>query len=434
MTTEQPKSSEIPLLTQVYKPKSSVDKGLETSNQKKQELKDRADTILPRFAHTELNLTITPEFIARVTGHVRPRLEAEITASVLDNVRDAIKKDLIAELKQEVVKAQSALQTNTIDFIDKTKADLKTELPRMYQASADTAQMELSDHIAQMQTNTVSTVDRLLNDVLQTTVQAASEQIKSHVDSLQADSGATVAQFINTQTQDFQIALISEHQANLSNQLISFYETSRQQAEQAIKAQSEQLTIEANERLQADFTRELPVIYKQVVAQEQAKIVEEITIQLTQSLQTFPSHLIETQQTQLNQVLAGNFETHIEQAKLQVTAHLQKIESETLLNMQNNMDEAAPVIFAKASDELKVIFSHDMAHESNNVRQQFLEAINADLPDVQALLAQNIDKILKSTVPALQEDLRKQLTIQLQDLLLNVKFVLPNSALSSNQS
>ena len=202
MTTEHPKSGEIPLLTQVYKPKSSVEKGLEagleTKGLAKQALKDRAETILPRFAHTELNLSITPEFIARVTGHVRPRLEAEITASVLDSLRDAIKKDLLVELKQEVIKAQSALQTNTIDFIDKTKADLKTELPRMYQASAKLAQLELADSIADMQTKAVSSVDRLLGDVLQTTVQATSEQINTHAMNLQAESSANLAKQIKS--------------------------------------------------------------------------------------------------------------------------------------------------------------------------------------------------------------------------------------------
>ena len=433
MIPEQPKSSEIPLLTQVYRPKSSVEKTSEADSQKKSELIDRAETILPRFAHTDLNLSITPEFIARITGHVRPRLEAEITASVLYSVSDTIKKAIIAELKQEVVNAQDALQINTNNFVDKTKADLKTELPRMYQASAELVQLKLSDNIATMQTNAISTVDRLLSDVLRTTVQAASEQINAHVEALQTDSSVILAQYINAQTQDFQINLLSDHQANLDQQLNSFFDVSKQQAEQSIQAHAETLSIQANERLQADFTQKMPAIYAQAVVQEQAKIVGAITDQLTQSMQTFQSQLFNEHQTQLNQLLASNYETHIEQAKIHVYTHLQSIQAEAILSMQNDLSNAVPVIYNQASDEVKLKFIQDMAEESNNVRQQFLEAINADLPNVQTVLAQNINQILATTLPTLQEDIRRQLTLQLQDLLLNIKFVLPSEQSLQNE-
>ena len=433
MIPEQPKSSEIPLLTQVYRPKSSVEKTSEADSQKKPELIDRAGTILPRFAHTDLNLSITPEFIARITGHVRPRLEAEITASVLYSVSDTIKKAIIAELKQEVVNAQDALQINTNNFVDKTKADLKTELPRMYQASAELVQLKLSDNIATMQTNAISTVDRLLSDILRTTVQAASEQINAHVEALQTDSSVTLAQYINAQTQDFQINLLSDHQANLDQQLNSFFDMSKQQAEQSIHAHAETLSIQTNERLQADFTQKMPAIYAQAVVQEQAKIVGAITDQLTQSLQMFQSQLFNEHQTQLNQLLASNYETHIEQAKIHVYTHLQSIQTEAILSMQNDLSNAVPVIYSQASDEVKLKFIQDMAEESNNVRQQFLEAINADLPNVQTVLAQNINQILATTLPTLQEDIRRQLTLQLQDLLLNIKFVLPSEQSLQNE-
>ena len=64
----------IPLLTEVYQPKPSAQPA-------------------PSPKLDDITL-ITPELIARVTGHVRPRLEAEITQSVLISVRDALRKDL----------------------------------------------------------------------------------------------------------------------------------------------------------------------------------------------------------------------------------------------------------------------------------------------------------------------------------------------------
>ena len=425
MTTEPTKSSEIPILTQVYHPKSRRDNATEFDRSTSLDQKAKDEASSPRVGQNDPTLGITPEFIARVTGHVRPRLEAEITLSVLDSVRDAIKKDLIAELKLEVVKAQSALQTNTINFIDKTKADLKTELPRMYQASAELAQLDLSDKIAEMQIASVTNVDSLLSTVLQTTVQAASEQINAHVETLQAQSCTQITEYINTQTQDFQASLLSEHQANLTAQLNGFFDSSHQQAKQTIEKQIENLSAQALAQVQTDFTEAMPAIYTQTVAEEQTKIISTITDQLSQSLQIIQSQLSDAHQVQLNQQLSAAFETQIEQAKMQVTTHLRDIENAAMLHMQNNLNEAVPTIYNQASDEVKLKFTNDMALESAKVRQDFLEAINADLPMVQAVLAQNINQILALALPELQEDLRKQLTSQLQDLLLNVKFVLP---------
>jgi hypothetical protein len=63
-----PKDNKIPLLTEVYQPKAKP---------------SFAEDIVKPSRHDDPTLGITPELIARVTSHVRPRLEAEITQSVL---------------------------------------------------------------------------------------------------------------------------------------------------------------------------------------------------------------------------------------------------------------------------------------------------------------------------------------------------------------
>ena len=152
----------IPLLTEVYQPKPS-------------EAQKPNDAVL-----------ITPELIARVTGHVRPRLEAEITQSVLVSVRDALRKDLLQDLQVEIKNAQLALEANTSNFVDKTKADLKTELPQMYQSSADLVFKNLSEKIAGLQTNAITTLDASLTQVTEQSLQVAIEALHSTVAGLQA--------------------------------------------------------------------------------------------------------------------------------------------------------------------------------------------------------------------------------------------------------
>jgi len=89
----------IPVLTEVYKPK-------------------KGDT-----------LDVTPDLVAKVTAQVKPRLESEITDFVLE------------ELRAELKKAHSDVISSTQDFVDKTKANLKTELPSMYQEGVKLSQI-----------------------------------------------------------------------------------------------------------------------------------------------------------------------------------------------------------------------------------------------------------------------------------------------------
>ncbi len=97
----------IPVLTEVYKPKPTL----------KAEVTQASE--------------VNADLVAKVTAQVRPRLESEITEFVLE------------ELKSEIKKAHNNVIDSTQSFVDKTKADLKTELPQMYQESVKLAQGDI---------------------------------------------------------------------------------------------------------------------------------------------------------------------------------------------------------------------------------------------------------------------------------------------------
>lgn len=101
----------IPVLTEVYKPKAGV-----------------------KAKSTEAAaLDVTADLIAQVTAKVKPRLESEIADFVL------------GELRTEIKKARNEVITSTKDFVDKTRADLKTELPKMYQESVSLSQVDIDN-------------------------------------------------------------------------------------------------------------------------------------------------------------------------------------------------------------------------------------------------------------------------------------------------
>ncbi len=411
--------SKIPVLTEVYQPKIKA----EHAQEFKAQVSKQSDP----------TLGITPEFIARVTGHVRPRLEADITQAVLDSVRDALKKDLIRELQAEISKTQVAIESNTTDFIDKTKADLKTELPRMYQAGAELVHANLIDKIAGMQTTAITQVDRMLTDVMQASTQAATTEINTYVESLKSDATARVKLDLNQALQAFQSESLQQHQAQLNSDLTNVYQTITQSAEQDLQQQIQIFQSAALAQIRSDLNDAMPAIYTAAADEVKANVETlsteasaRVKLELNEEMQVFHNESLQQHQAQLSNDLSNAYQTITQSAEQDLQQQMQTLQSDALTQMRIELDAAMPAIYAAAADEVKAKFIEEMSSQSLQVRESFLSAVNGDLPAVQEVLRANIQHILASALPALENDLRRQLTEELQELLLKVKFVLPN--------
>ncbi|PPD52117.1 MAG: hypothetical protein CTY10_09700, partial [Methylotenera sp.] len=219
--------------------------------------------------------------------------------------------------------------------------DLKTELPRMYQASADLVHASLQEKITVLQTSAVTKADRLLSDVMQSTTHAATAEISTYVEALKTET------------------------------------------------------------------------------------TERVAAELTQEMQAFQSASLQQQQTQANDALTDVFQDISEEAKQTLQQHMQTIQHEALTQVRNDLNAAMTDIYAAAVNEVREKFVQEMNVQTLSLKEDFLAKVNGHLPAVQEVLRDNIQQILASALPALEQDLRLQLTEELQQLLLKVKFVLP---------
>lgn len=406
----------IPLLTEVYQPKPSV-----------------VATLTPKLDDASF---ITPELIARVTSHVRPRLEAEITQSVLISVRDALRKDLLQDLQAEVKSAQLAVEANTSNFIDKTKADLKTELPQMYQSSADLVLKSLTEKIVVLQNTAVAKLDATLAQISESEIQAASEVLVTQIADLQANTKAQLTRDISQEMQAFQTQALGNHQALLRQEITELFEATNQAAKADLQQQLSELQTDALAQMRATFTEAMPSIYTNSIAEQQDQIAAQISQNLNQEMQAFQaesvsqhqaqlSQSISSHQDQLTQSLTNNFESISHSAKEDLAERLRLIQADAIEQMRSTLNASIPSIYAAAGDDIKAQFSDEMAVQSEQLRESFLETVNSDLPVVQEVMRENIQQILATMLPNLELDLRKQLTAELEELLLKVRFVLP---------
>ncbi len=196
----------IPVLTTVYKPKADKKSSPEISGTK-----------------------VTADLVAQITAQVRVRLEAEMTDFLQDGLKDG------------ATKAHHAVIASTQDFVDKTKADLRTEIPRMYQESVKLAQVDtealkqsalneaiafVRKEMADFQVKIVQDYQTQINETLKSIEQRAeenaSEQIgimHSRVSTMQQEAFAKLTDDFSEQKDSMLYAARAEIKSTFAGQM-----------------------------------------------------------------------------------------------------------------------------------------------------------------------------------------------------------------------
>lgn len=405
--------NKIPVLTEVYKPN------------KVSKIEPTAD--IPK--------EMSPELVAKIAAQVKPRLETEITDFVLD------------ELKAEINKARNEIIISTKDFIDKTKADLKTELPGMYQESVKLAQVNLSEKFSDLHVEASAKFDSSISEISQAALQSAESDVQSrvansyqqHMESFEPAALAKsqklleaqleiinqeAQQTLTQQLKAFQEKVIEEHQLQLENSLQAIQKTVHDSAEQSM-----------NETLAAAQDNLMQIHQKQLseslegFLQTKGEAAEKELLQKVQDQQQalhadYQQKLSEEMTSAINQIKQLVEESTQEQTDLMFT-QVGTIQQETFAKLREDLNVEKIQIFNEAAEEIKTAFNDQMIEQSQVVKAEFLNQLNGDLPHVQAVLQSSIETILSDAVPDLEVRLRDQLTKDIQALLLKVKFVLP---------
>lgn len=473
--------NKIPLLTEVYQPKAKP------AAQGKQ---------------ADPTLGITPELIERVTAHVRPRLVTEITDAVLETLRYELKKNMGTDLRPEMDRIQLIIEGNMRDFVDRTQADLKTDLPRMYQASAEFVHKELVEKLAALEHDTVTAFDAQMADRINAASQQVVSQVAGQVQSLQDDLGAQLTQQLNHEADRLKQAAQQDAQSQITEAVAELLASAKEDTSQAFAQQIEGQVASLQERLSEAARQAAESAEQQVtryleasihgITQRLAEAEQQASSQMDTTEQTVAAHLAameqsvdqrvkqieETAKQQLDQMLAASLSSHqndlqqklelqflgihkkaetdlaaqleasrtqtvsghvaelsdtlnnqfaeiSQQAELDLMQTLDKAKNAALEQMRQNLTAATASLYTEAAGAVRDKFTEEMAGMTASARQEFMTQVNADLPAVQAVLLQNIERLLAERLPAMEHGLRSELTAEIRALLQQVRFVLP---------
>jgi hypothetical protein len=372
---------------------------------------------------------VTEEMVSKVVSQVKPRLEAEITDFVLD------------EVKSEINKARQEVLSSTQDFIDKSKADLKTELPNMYQESVKLAQVNLSEKFADLHVEASSKFDASLVEITDAAKQSAQAEIgervaktfDQHMETFQPTALAKsqklleaqleqlnqeAQQSLTTQLQAFEAQVIEQHKTDLSNSLDAIHQSVNEAAEETMREKLSAIQAGLMESHQKELNQTLDgflQIKGEAAEQELLQKMQEHQATLQADYQ---QKLSEEMANAMNAIKESVEESTREQTDLMFT-QVGSIQQETFAKLREEFNAEKNAALDETIEEIKSTFAGQVAAHSQSM-------LNGDMPEVKAVLQENIQAILATTIPDLEDRLRDQLTAELQQLLLKVKFVLPD--------
>lgn len=375
--------NKIPVLTEVYKPKKStktkqsvevtaellaevavkVRPEVETSimGELRSEIAKLREELTASSSDDEANASLG-ELTEKVVAQVRPRLESEITDYVLD------------ELRPEINKAREQVIASTQDFVDKSKADLKTELPKMYQESIQLAESNINERFESLQKLQEELVSR------------HQTELNESLTSLQKSVGDNIQEALREELSKIQEKAIQDHQQQLNEALDGFLQIKGENAEKTLMQEMQK------------FQDQVRVDYQ-----------EKVTGELTTALETITQRVEESTEEQIDVM-------HTQVGTLQ---------QESFSKLREAFNAEKDDVFSSASKEIKDTLTLQMSEKSQEISDEFFAKINGELPDVQAVLQDSVHTILDKTAPEIEGRLRTEITDELHQLLLKVKFVLP---------
>ena len=293
---------------------------------------------------------------------------------------------LLEELTQiqlkDSAKTQIVIQNNVATFVDKTKADLKTELPSMYQASATQIKNELHQEMVTLNDAFTLRIAELQQQALDAKTTFNQEMAESQrlISLKLADEETKAVEAVKTKLG----AQLPEFTLNLSNEIETNIQTSLQ---------------------------------KSILSTQKA---------LSSDVAAIGETMMTAHRQQLETALAATYQQLMQSTDQTLTQQVDAAKTRALGDLQTSFQASIPQLQQSAGEAVAQEFTNNIYSQGQKIKAELLADLNAELPQVERILNEKIGAILGRELPEMEENMRQKLNDEIRALLQSVKFVLPN--------
>ena len=243
---------------------------------------------------------LSADLIAGIIEQIKPQLAAEIEQSLVGKLKINLREDLMDGLIRESMNVQIALSAdinaklehsqlslvtkieqtlaqetdlaiknlqqavmqNTVNFVDKAKADLATEIPKMLHTNTSIIKTDLDAELNKMQQDAIADVQARLMQNLPLLENSIKSQLQTSVASIEATAVENATHLLQKKMRQLHDSLLIEHQANLTQELSAKYHELTQQTHSELNAYLETLQVQSQQQLENKLGDTFPALYQ----------------------------------------------------------------------------------------------------------------------------------------------------------------------------
>jgi hypothetical protein len=246
---------------------------------------------------------LSPEFFESVMAQLKTRIDEAIAEASLNHQNEKIKYEILDELRPALTD-ESQLQIKTsleahhqnlmhemVDFVDKTKADLATEVPKIYHSRAQIFQLDITEKLSELQEQSITLLREEFERAGSLLQSNLVERVNSRLLELQDSAIIKVTDILQQQIYDFQEATLDKMRQDLALELPGIYQSIVEQAKQALTQQLNSLQEDASQELGIKMNETLPSIYALASMQIKTDLLAEMTEFANSTKDTFEAGL-----------------------------------------------------------------------------------------------------------------------------------------------
>lgn len=242
----------------------------------------------PNASATAAPFVLTADIKAALIAELTPPLRAQLAAEMRDEIQSFIasetqKSSEVQHIDAHKVHAeiQARLQDETTAHLDKLKADLSTDLPKMLHTNAALIEADLQQAFAEkltsMQAASVESAQLTLSTTLPEIREALMREVKETLATVETNSVMQASQALRDKMVAMDEGIFKAHQSKMTDAFNVFYDELAQKSQTELSVFVEALQLQSQQQLEEKLAGSFPALYQQMADQLMTDLKSQLT-------------------------------------------------------------------------------------------------------------------------------------------------------------
>lgn len=459
-------TQEIPILTEVFKAKTVKTQPdvVEVTPEVRQMIANELKPIITQeviqalkpVLEAEITEALSQQLFAALSTHINAetaqmgeQLTSEITAHVSKDITNHLQQEVITPLQATVNQSLTHIQEARESFEQSITSQL-TEALSKQQLTNDTFEQSVTEKLTtglEQQQSARQSFEQTLTEKLQLDHANYAESLNTQsqqlleaaqlamTDKVEALGNAEIMRVTST-TEAKVTALQEEAIAKVKTQIADSESVSEDIFKYAVNAYSEQTQTRLFEEVatqQLKFTQALEAFVAEAQANMHITLIEQVREhmktqlhqELTEQKQAATDVMADfyqmkvTETTESANQLAQSLNKDLVQA---VSSYANQLADDTTQHLKQTQES----LLAEATAHIRLQVEQELRVTADGVRQDFNQALNADLPEIQQLLAAKVQELFTAELPNFEQIVLTRAKAEVGQILSGIRLAFPS--------